>query len=184
MSHFTRYRVHLNDVLEHLSSYTAAPSSMGNALERARDGVSGGGADPIRAQGQMEESLLRRAATIRCVDKLAGYNGIKFAPVDYLGTFAKRIRAQDGAIVVATLRAYQSWAAISKERGLVEVYRWMRSVSATLPPIDTEGEADEAQAFRVGKAKKARGEAARLLADADVVLSVWVERWNARATDV
>lgn len=182
MSHVVRHRVHLRDVLEALTSITAAPSSMGNALDRARDGVSGGTADPVRMQGQIEESMLRRAAVFRCVDGLAVYNGIRFAACVDVQAFAKRIRVNDGAVAVAVMRAYQPWVTQSAERALVAVYEWMRSQCPTMPELHADGESSPAQAFRVGKMKMARGVAIRMAADAQVVVATWVEQWNRLAT--
>lgn len=178
-----RYKVTLGEVLEYLSSTTQAKSPIGCALDRAESGAANSNGDPKRVQAKVEESTLREAAVIRCVDKLEVYASVRFVAADDLRRFAKAVRIGDGAAAVGVLRRYQPWATSWPEKGLVEVYGWMRERRPTLPALKAEGESSAAQAFRSGKSKKARAAAIRILADAEVVIGEWVERWNRKADE-
>lgn len=178
-SHLTRSHVSLSDVLSFLSSDAQSPSTFGGDLERARDGIVGI-QDYVRQQAKAEEQILSRAAVIRCVDALIANSNLSDigAPCGDIRRFASKCKIRDGAAVVAVLRRYQPWATSWPESGLVAVYEWMRSQSKQLPPVDLSGESTAAQAFRVGKANRARSASAKLVADAITAISLWVERWN------
>lgn len=178
-THLTQTKVTLNDVLEHLSSVTQTPSSFGSQLERARDGTTGA-ADYVLSKEKAEMRLLANAAVIRCVDALSAMPNIfrTGEACNDIRKFAVRAGMREGAAVIAVMRSYQPWDTLSKERGLAAVYEWARSRNPMLKPADPAGETTVAQAFRVGKAKRARTVAVLLLADAEVALSAWVERWN------
>lgn len=180
VSHLTTTRVALQDVLEHLGASSCTASSFGSQLERARDGTAGA-IDYVRARDRAEVRILASAAIIRCVDALAEaqLNRTGESCVD-IRKFAVKIRMAEGATVIAVLRAYQPWATSWPEHGLAEVYAWMRSRNPSLKEADPGGETSIAQAFRVGKAKRARTIAAAVLADAEVAVHAWVEQWNGR----
>jgi hypothetical protein len=182
-THLSVSRVTLSDVLDHLSAETTVSSSFGAQLERARDGTTGA-ADYVRSRSGAEARILARAAIIRCVDALSVCPNL-FRTGEACGDirrFAVRAKLPEGAAVIAVLRAYQPWATSSQERGLAEVYQFARSRNPSLQAADPAGESSIAQAFRVGKARRARLIAALLLADAEVALHAWVENWNRRET--
>lgn len=178
--HLTIQHVPLQAVLEHLTSQTTVASSTGGQLEKLRDGVTPGSGDPRFAQGRAEERLLASAAVIRCVDTLqAAPNLYRIGEACvHVRAFAVRAGIPEGAAVVGILRAYLPWATQWPENGLVHVYQWMRVRRPSLTALDAHGESSVAQAFRAGKAKPQRMAAAILVADAEIVLSAWVELWN------
>jgi hypothetical protein len=171
-------RVHRDDVLQYLAANTLVSSSLGSQLEALRT-------DAFAEQSMSEKcarlelKMMRDVAIIRCVDALDQYVSIRFADVECLRRFAARCRTRDGHMVVATIRAFQGWSSKSSERGLAEVFSLMRRKCPTFAQVEF-GEEETAQAFREGKANRARIQAARLLADAEIALASWIERWNRR----
>lgn len=177
-SHLVRRHVSLQEVLEHFASTTQVRSILGVDLDRAREGRSDA-SDYVRRQERVEAALLADAAVLRCVDGLAAApNLFRLGPTDKLRRFAQRVKMGEGAAAVAVLRVYQPWATQWPEQGLAHVYGWMRDRCPSLERPELGKEASLAQAFRVGKAKRARDAAAVLVADAEIAISEWVARWN------
>jgi hypothetical protein len=174
-------RVSLGDVLELLSGRSLVPSQTGNQCDQLRDGMTISGGDRQRALERSERNMLRSAAAIRCLDGLLMYRSIRFVPCDDIRRFAQRVGMGEGEAAIGVMRAFQPWASQHAQRGLVEVYEWLRARDPRLKAIDARGEATAEQAFRVGKARGARAHAATLVGDAEVVVSAYVERWNRQA---
>lgn len=170
----------LQDVLDMLVGRTVTPSSLGPQLERLRDGVSVE-PDPYRAREIQHWKLLHDAELYRCLDRLCDQERCTFSKLTpTIEKLAKRLRRPAGAIAVGIMRAYQERATSSQERGLVEVYNYLRRLDPTHFPPLLHDEHDAVQAFRVGKAKAARRRALELQADAYLILQKWVDVWNSR----
>lgn len=180
-THLTVERVSAQAVLEHLSSDTQVASSFGADLERARDGTDRA-SNYVQQQSRAEERLLARAAVFRCVDALAATEQLTRTGdgCNAIRQFADRAMMGHGRAVVMVLKAFQPWASQWPEQGLAATYEAMRRAVPALAEVDVGGEASTAQAFRVGKAKKARHQAALLVSEATIILSAWCERWNRR----
>ncbi len=179
--------IEVNDVLEYLSSRTQVPSSLGSQLEELKYGTSGTGG----GGGDAEQAMLNRANLATCVAELEKQQHVKFACTDILPQFARKIRARPGAVAVAVVRAYQPWhcdpdanrpAGSEKigvirgpDRGLAEVYDWMREIDTSQKPVTG---VPTAELFRDGLAKQAKILAAQMLADAEIVVTEWVTLWN------
>ena len=178
-AHLTHNKVGLQDVLELLSSDTTVGSSLGAMLERARDGTSGS-IDYIRARGIAEERLLARAPIIRCIDALVRTPNIwgKGEACCSVRKFAVRSKMLEGAAVVGVLRAYLPWQSRRGEKGLAYVYAWMLERQPSLGELDLGKEESAEMAFRVGRCRRQRTQAAEMLADAEVALHGWVSVWN------
>ena len=170
-------KISFDEIREYLSSTTMVPSTLGRALESMHDGTHGSkGGKP---SDNADENRLRSAGVINCVATLNNYGTIPFVPCSDLRAFAKKIKTDEGTIVIASMRHYEQWATRNPVRGLAAVYTWMRTLHPGLSPI-IHDESDDAQAFVIGKGKVARDRAAAIIADSTVVLGAWVEIWNRR----
>lgn len=179
VSHLAGFRrVSYEELLASFESRSMVASSLGAQLERLRDGVSGGSADYVRAQGREEMARLHAAGLLRCVEALATYRSIRWGECecDTTRRVAKRAGLGDGAVAVHVLAAYQPWATSWSMRGLVAVHQWHCSVDPSVKPLATDG----AQRMREGKAKAVERVTASLVADAQLVARGWIERWNRR----
>jgi hypothetical protein len=176
-THLVGSRVDLYEVLEHLSSETMVSSAFGAQLDKAREGRSG--TDYVRARDGAEMRMLAKAAVIRCVDQLGACPNLfrMGEGLTAIRRFAVHAKLVEGAAVVGVMRAYQPWATQRSESGLVAVYRYAAAHGGA-PAVDNAGEDSMVNAFRTGKAKRARNVAALLLADAEIALAGWVESWN------
>lgn len=165
-------RVSLADAQSVLSGQSLVPSALGS-LQGDGTAVH----DPKRSQAASERKLLRSAAVLRCVEALGRRTSIRFAPCNDLRRFAQRAGITDGEAVLAVLRAFLPWGG-SREwepRGVVEVYRWMQSRVPTMRELSG---GDLAAAAVDPRNRERKGRAMSLIADAEIVLSAWVERWN------
>lgn len=134
-----------------------------------------------------EDAWLQSASTAGCIETLGKQKLEDCKSLDTLPKFARRARVRRGALAVALLRAYFRWErAIPKnavdrtkqcelnckcglhglvlgaDRGLFEVYAVMRRL---VPALGEWGDG----------AKKS---AVAMLADAEIVLSEWIDKWN------
>lgn len=175
-----RRRVSYEEILDHFVARTGVSSGFGAQLERARDGMSGGAADAAVTQARDEVRRLRTAGVLRCVDALAGYASIRWSdcPCDDVRKLAQRAKLGDGAAVCLVLGAYQPRAVSWPKQALVEVYELARRLDARLPALEGTADKTPAQLFREGKHPNAERRAAALVADAQLVVRSWVERWN------
>lgn len=180
--------VSLYEVLDYLSSRTQVRTNQGHALERARDGMTGGGgSDPEVALAQ---NMLDLAQVARCVEELERQQSVRFAPTDVLPRFAARTKTRPGALAVAVARVYQPWASDvdaarkageprgdverGPNRGLAEVYLWMRQQDPSLHLPD----GNLPELFRAGKQEGLKKKAGQMVADASTVIGEWVDLWN------
>jgi len=178
-------RVTYDDVLARIPTlYIGAevPSALGGQLEQLRDGLFGGAADAIRKQGRQELLMVRGDPEGDCARALAAYASIRWpgCPCDELRTFAGRVKLPEGAVAVGVLMRYQPWALTWPMQGLVDTYEWLRKIDENLRPLNLDSRKSTAQQFREGKMPKAQRIASELIADAQIVLHAWVERWNRR----
>ena len=135
----------------------------------------------LQAQANAEgRCCAREIPTIRCLDALSTQRNahvLKDRPA--LAKLHKRVPERtQGELVVLCLRAYEEWRLTSKERALAAVHAWAHALVPDAFPVPDHGEDDLAQAFRAGKAARARQRAAELYADCYLVLAEWVTAWN------
>jgi hypothetical protein len=209
MSHLISYgTVTLDRALDFLSTRTCSPSTFGAQLEAMR--VSAAHAerleateeadgddvpdeasrihvgpirkDPFVAQANAENRILQEIGTIRCLDALARLRHDRVMKNKAgLARLQKLVPdATSGTLVIQCLRAFAEWHLLSKERALAAVYTWASSLAPDAYPIPKHREADLAQAFRVGKAVRARARAAELYGDSYLVLADFITAWNRR----
>ncbi len=176
----------LDDILHTLVCQSSAPSSMGSQLERLRHGVSIT-PDPFRARDEVESKLLQDAALYRCASDFANRQELRGTGSQTFKALEKVYKATSnkppmGTIALRVLRAYQERCTVSQERGLVEVYNYLASIAPTAVPDPPKDQDNLAQAFREGKAKRARGMAAEVYADAILALSGFLRVWNRNET--
>lgn len=177
--------VTLNEVLEVLSSRTAAGSNFGTHLERAQDGLSWNGKGLHAMQvSAIEDRMLQAGAVYRCVDDLAaaGLEVMGIGKDSYPSLSKLRMKTDrplpPGYAVVKCLRVYQEWATREPVRGLAAVYSWMHEVAPDYCRLAEHDEDSLTQAFLVGKAKSARRMASEVYADCFLIVSNWVPKWN------
>jgi hypothetical protein len=137
----------------------------------------GAGGYRIDEEASGERQILLRARVVDCVATLTQYAVITFAPCPDVVTFARQAKCRQGAVVVGALRAYQPWGEKSEMKGLAALYQWCAAWNPSCEPVGDDEESTT-QAFYAGHAPKARKRAMQLLADAEIVLGAWVERWN------
>jgi hypothetical protein len=171
-------RISRDDVLQYLSADGSTPSALGGQLERLEAGIVGE-AQAIDVSREFDRRMLALVGVIRCVDALERYASIRFVGCVSLRRFAGLASLGDGRACIGVMRAYQTWATKSQERGLAQVHLWMRSRVPTIVEPDTDGDS-LVQAFRArkGTASKARAMALRVLADSELVIAAWIEIWN------
>ncbi len=168
--------VSFTDVIEFLSSTgSSVPSSLGGQLDKMRDGVFFVSNSGVNNE---EYKLLAKAHILDCVDKLRSKKKINFEAVEDLSNFAKKLKLGEGPLALAVTGIYHVWATRSQQRGLVEVYRFMRSLDPSLPEPNHLDEELLVNAFRTGKEKKTRDKAARLLADSELAVYSWIQYYN------
>lgn len=164
-------RVTVADAQAVLSGDSLVPCSLGKFQSES------GGRDPKRAQGAAERRLLRSAAVLRCVEALGKRSRLSFVPCNDLRRFSQKAGLLEGEAAIAVLRAFLPWGSSRQwePRGVVEVYRFMQTRLPMLRPMrgDTPSEAAMDPQNRERKAR-----AMSLIADAEVVLGAWVEKWN------
>lgn len=176
----------VDDILHFLVARTSAPSSMGAQLERMKNGCSTA-PDPFRARDEAESAMLEQANLLRAMDEFEKRDEFRSSNRnDYRKLHeaqrkcATSGRIPQGKIALGVLRAYQERATTSQERGLVEVYRFVRSIAPKSMPPPPKDEGDLAQAFRTGKASRSRDDAAEIYADALLALGTFLQSWNKR----
>lgn len=182
------YEPTYNDVRQLLAARTTVSSRFGSVLDKLREGRMGAGAAASayarQVQGHDEVEHLRNASIYRCVDDLYNYASLsRCAWCPDLRKFASRNDLRDGEAVVRVLYAYEPWSSQWPEKGLADVYTWMRSMDRSLGLIRTEDGETEAQSFRLGHSPRARQKASTAVADAHVALHAWVGRWRRRAAN-
>lgn len=160
---------------------------MGAQLDRLRYGVSIT-PDPFTARDEVENHLLQQAGIIRCIDAFARrkeFDGESRHP-KAITEYKALVKIQkhtfgfkpQGEIALGILRAYHERCTQSKERGLLEVYNYLRSIApVAIPPPPKEIE-DILQAFREGTAKRARSISCEAYADSLLGLQRHVRLWN------
>lgn len=177
--------VNVNEILDFLVARSQAPSTMGHQLDRMRDGVQGG-SDPIRERDNVEAAMLRNASMLRCIDEFmakweftppsrhrdTGYRAIQ--------KVQDKCREAQGRIAIGVLRAYHERSTASEERGLVEIYTYVKSIAPDAVPPSDKGVLDLLQAFRSGQAKKAKSFSAELYADCLLACRAHVVQFNRR----
>lgn len=176
--------IRTDDVLHFLVARAGAPSSMGAQLDRMRTGTVGK-PDPFRARDEAETQILVQAHLLRCLSEFAEKAEFRpTIPYKALEKVQKHTfpRLSQGYIALGTLRAYQEWSTSSSERGLVAVYHYIGTLAPTAVPPPPKNEPDIVQAFRTGKAKRARGQAAEVYADSLLALGGFLATWNKRRT--
>ncbi len=204
-------RVTVNECLEFLSSNTQVPSALGGQLERLKsEQVSRANWREIKKQlyksgareeeddppvmhlkaGQTpaaepdEQAMLNLGNLARCLDSLGKQANTKFAALDVLPQYARKLRIRPGMLTLCIVRAYQPWhcdvdakrpagepgigVQRGPDRGLYEVYRFLQTMDRSLPPYEENP-------------RKGRDKAAALLADADICIVAWVTLWNENA---
>lgn len=157
---------------------------MGAQLDRMRFGLATT-PDPFRARDDAENQLLEQAALLRCIDDFAlrqDFRSYKVASISKLEKIQKATnpRLPQGYIALNVLRSYQEWSTNSQERALVAIYRYLSTITPDAIPTPPKGEEDLVQAFRLGKAKRARDLCAEIYADALLALGGHVTTWNRR----
>lgn len=174
----SKRRVTRDDVLQYLSTRTVVASSLGPQLDRLRAGTLTSTSRDVPAQvSRLEKQMLEDVVVIRCVDELSKYVSIRFVDCGALRTFAEKARVVEGAFAVAVLRAYYAWGPLSPERGLASVYSLLRSLRPTMKGSHGDEETT-AQDFRMGRSTSERSLSASIIADAEIVLAAWIERWE------
>jgi hypothetical protein len=168
--------VSVNDILDHLVARSAAPSTFGAQLDRLRFGTHSA-PDPFRARDDAENHMLEQASLLRCIADFEQRQefGSRYGTLERIQRGA---RLPQGYIAIGILRAYHEWSSQSEERGLVEVYRYIATHASAIAPGVPKGETDLHQAFRTGKAKRARNLAAEAYADALLALQAHVSAAN------
>ncbi len=185
--------VRLAEVFEYLASTSQVRSSLGGQLEHLKYGTEADHS-PNNSAG-VEQGMIDRADLSHCVSELEKQQNVHWAATDVLPRFALRARLRPGAVAVACVRAYQPWhgdpdlnrpagspaCGVDRgpDRGLAEVYSWMRGVQGK--PVGLEKDKTLAQSFKAGGLKNHKEEAARMLADADIVVGAWIDLWNDKA---
>lgn len=169
----------VDEVLSHLMTRSVVPSPLGAMLARLKDGVSGGTSSPSAVTDRKVEHMLSQAAVFRCVDALMAEDVVSDSFKRDLRKAAAATKNPEGYVVIAVMRAYQERALFSIERGLAEVFCWMKRAAGSEGHDDTT--ADRlAELFRLGQAKNARSQAKALEADCRDALTSWVKGWNRR----
>ncbi len=164
------------DILDHLVARSGAPSTLGAQLERLRLGTYST-PDPFRAKTEAEDQMMEMATLLRCI---SDFEARKVLDSRYgvLEKLQRESNLPQGYLALGILRAYQEWAPCiqsSQERGLVAVYQYIAPYLRNKVEIESD---DLLQAFRTGKAKRARDRAAEAYADAMLCLSEHVVSWN------
>lgn len=186
----------LDDALSFLSSRSCTPSTMGAQLDALRDRAEADGQslnydgihvrsqrqDAVKVAKESENRLLRDIGVIRCVDALARVQHDRIMKNKPSLTKLQRLVADrcEGELVVQCLRAYEARRLHSPEAALAAVYQWAHAHAPDSYPAVLHSETDLPQAFRLGKASRARQKAADLYADCYLVLAEFVAAWNRR----
>lgn len=173
--------VAVNDILDHLVARSAAPSTLGAQLDRLRYGTHSA-PDPFRARDDAENHMIQQAGLLRCISEFTSRQefGTKYGTIEKL---QKGSGLPQGYLAIGVLRAYHEWCTCqqsSQERGLIAVYQYIHGVARNAVPEPPASELDLLQAFRTGKAKRARGMSAEAYADALLALQAHVQVWNRR----
>ena len=205
MSHLIAYgTVTLDGALDFLASRACSPSTFGAQLDAMRESaahaerideadeelpdaaqlvhVGPTRKDPFVAQANAENRILQEIGTIRCLDALARLRHDRVMK-NKRGLARLQQLVPDstsGTLVIQCLRAFAEWHLQSKERALAAVYMWASTLAPHAYPIPKHRESDLAQAFRVGKAVRARARAAELYGDCYLALADWITAWNRR----
>jgi hypothetical protein len=188
-------KITITDVLGFLSARTCTSSSMGGQLEKARSVYAGAEfsdtfndmhvksprPDSFQACDTAESQLVSDVPVLRCVDALARVkNAHVLRDRPSLVRLQKQVPTRgQGELVVQCLRAYEeNRGDRSPEKALAAVYLWAHSRAPEAFPSVSHDEEDLAQAFRSGKAPKARQRASDLYGDCYLVLGAFVTWWN------
>lgn len=167
------------DVLDHLVARSAAPSTLGAQLDRLKYGTHSA-PDPFRARDDAENHMIQQAGLLRCIAEFTARAefSAKYATIEKL---AKAAALPQGYVAINVLRSYHEWCTCqqsSQERGLVAVYHYIHSIAGTIVPEPPALDTDLLQAFRTGKAKRARSIAAESYADGLIALSAHILVYN------
>jgi hypothetical protein len=178
-------RITRDDVIEYLMARTTVSSGSGAQFEAMRLGLlgtRGGGmtsyAESAARVDRQHRAALRLATISRCVSQLMALQSVSgMSGAGHLRQFAREAAIVEGQAVAEVLRSYHEWSLKSQERGLAQVFAWMRG---RMPGLGKgEGTEDDlAQAFRENRRKRARTKALLLLADAESGLKTWVLEYD------
>ncbi len=162
-------------------SIAAAPSTLGAQLDRLRYGIHSA-PDPFQARDDAENHMIEQAGLLRCIDEFStrAEFSTKYGTIEKL---QKASGLPQGHIAISVLRAYHERCTCqqsSQERGLVAVYQYIASIGRSSVPEVPAKETDVLQAFREGKAKRARSISAEAYADSLLALEAHVKVWNRR----
>jgi len=127
-----------------------------------------------------------------CTEALAAVGKVDdFAPCDVLPRIARRARYKAGAVAVAVLRAYAPWSLLPPDQAVDRLAQCPPGCKCALHGLVLGAERGLQAVWALlsswqGKevlgpfTAEQRARAGRLLADAFIVLSAWVDRWNAK----
>jgi len=148
------------------------------------------GNDFARVDTNQEVRMMRQARILRCIQEFQSTAEFKDRYVDGAAVLRKEARFKtlsklrkstaypEGLIAVGILRAYQEWGTQSVERGLLEVYNYLKNIAPEKVPHTSKTHADLLQAFREGAEKRARNAACEAYADALLALRDHVIEFN------
>lgn len=180
-------RVTIEEILHFLVADTVTPSTMGAQLERLRFGLTTT-PDPFRSREDAEAHILEQAEILRTVDAFKAVQEFKPSTPKAAGyrTLDKIQRGTlprlcQGTIALNALKVYQQWSPTpqNEARALVAVYGYVRSIAPRLtPPLSDHNVELATQAFREGKAKRAKALAADTLADSLLALGSFLQKRN------
>lgn len=124
----------------------------------------------------IEYSMMSKAPVYRLIYDIGQIK--QFSPTSSypsLNKFQKKSYNQynQGAIAMAVLRIYQTWASTSSERSLANIYNWMNF-------HHKKGELELHQDFAQGNMKRARDLAISLYSDSLVAVGDYIKEWNTR----
>jgi hypothetical protein len=178
--------IKIEDILHLLVSRSDAPSSMGAQLDRLRFGLTES-SNPFQAREDAEDRMLAKAAVLKAMSEFLtrqefrGPNASLYRALEKIQRDTQP-KLNQGYIAMGVLRAYQERATNGgQERALVEVYKYLGSMAPNVVPTPPKNEPDLVQAFRTGKAKRARNLAAETYADSLLALGQFLTVWNRTA---
>lgn len=163
----------VDEILHFLVADTMAPSSFGAQLDRMKFGLSPN-INPFQARDDTESSIMRNAEILRVLREFSEVQEFRPASSRTVG-FRALSKIQRGAsgpirqgqIALGILRSNQPW---SGDRGLVEVFWFLRKIAPKACPTLDLTTLDAVQAFREGSAKRSKALASEALADAILAL--------------
>lgn len=171
--------VSVADILDSLVARSAVPSTLGTQLQRMQEGIYTP-PDPHRARDEAENEMISKAELLRCISGFTARNDFD-AGYGTLEKIQKNCRLPQGYIAINILRMYQERCPCqqsSQEMGLAAVYRYIAGLAPKAVPSLPSSETDLLQAFRTGKAPRARSMAGEAYADSLLSLQGYVQKWN------